>query len=85
MLKEITLDELKQRLGQIRIMVEEDPDHPEPGQGQKAERTLKHSTENEEKVLKAWRRGERTIAEVVKETGLSYPTVRKYLPESPKG
>lgn len=83
MLKEISLEEFMAKLGDIRIMVDEDPDHPEP-KPQK-ERPLKNSSANEQKVLKAWRRGERTIKEVMEETGLSYPTVRRYIPESPEG
>ena len=39
----------------------------------------------EEKILKAWNRGERTLKEVMKITGYSYPTVRKYIPISPAG
>ena len=45
----------------------------------------KRASENEQRVLKAWNRGERTIKEIVEITGLSYPTVRKYIPESPAG
>lgn len=36
---------------------------------------------NEERVLKAWNRGERTVDEIVKLTGLTKQTVLKYIPE----
>ena len=81
MLKEITLQEFLERMGDVRIMVDEDPDQPEPTH----ERPLKNSSQNEQKVLKAWRRGDRTIKEVMEETGLSYATVRKYIPANPEG
>ena len=87
MLKEITLQEFLERMGDVRIMVDEDPDQEEkePTPDMKAERVLKSSSPNEQKVLKAWNRGERTIKEVMEITGLSYPTVRKYLPATPNG
>ena len=45
---------------------------PEPGQA-------------EELILKAWGRGERSISEIMRMTGYSYQTVRRYIPISPKG
>ena len=46
---------------------------------------LKNSSDLEQMVLKAWKRGDRTIDEVIEITGLPYKIVRKYLPESPAG
>lgn len=45
---------------------------PEPGQA-------------EELILKAWGRGEHSISEIMRMTGYSYQTVRRYIPISPKG
>ena len=39
----------------------------------------------EELILKAWGRGERSISEIMRMTGYSYQTVRRYIPISPKG
>lgn len=38
--------------------------------------------EVEEQILKAWNRGERKISEIMKITGCTYTTVRRYIPES---
>ena len=93
MLKEITLQELFERCGckNIRILIEEDNALPfqddeivDDGPVRK-NWNEKKASKNEEKVLKAWNRGERSIKEVMEITGLSYPTVRKYLPESAMG
>lgn len=40
----------------------------------------KYQKNEEEIILKAWRRGERTIEEIMEETGYPYKTVRKYIP-----
>lgn len=39
----------------------------------------------EELILKAWGRGEHSISEIMRMTGYSYKTVRRYIPISPKG
>lgn len=39
----------------------------------------------EELILKAWGRGEHSISEIMRMTGYSYQTVRRYIPISPKG
>ena len=44
-----------------------------------------HKGTTEQKVLKAWNGGEKTIKEICEITGLSYPTVRKYIPVTPAG
>ena len=44
-----------------------------------------HNSTTEEKVLKAWNRGEKTIKQVMEITGFSYPTVRRYIPVTPEG
>ena len=38
--------------------------------------------EVEAQILKAWNRGERKISEIMKITGCTYTTVRRYIPES---
>ena len=96
MLREITTEELADLLksdARIRILIDEgeeddlpfeDDEDPDDGPVRK-NWNEKRASENEEKVLKAWNRGERSIKEVMEITGLSYPTVRKYLPESAMG
>ena len=39
----------------------------------------------EELILKAWGGGEHSISEIMRMTGYSYQTVRRYIPISPKG
>ena len=39
----------------------------------------------EELILKAWGGGEHSISEIMRITGYSYKTVRRYIPISPKG
>ena len=43
------------------------------------------SLEKEQAILKAWNGGERTAMDVARIVGLSYQTVRKYIPASPEG
>ena len=94
MLRGITVQELADLIGQdkrIHILIDDDEEESLPFQDDevipdKPKRKNKDQyAGNEEKVLKAWNRGERSIKEVMEITGLSYPTVRKYLPESTAG
>ena len=39
----------------------------------------------EQIILKAWGGGDRSISEIMRMTGYSYQTVRRYIPISPKG
>lgn len=39
----------------------------------------------EQIILKAWGGGEHSISEIMRMTGYSYQTVRRYIPISPKG
>ena len=43
------------------------------------------SGQAEELILKAWGRGKHSISEIMRMTGYSYQTVRRYIPISPKG
>lgn len=65
-----------------------------PESGMKAETPEKRKTgrpteadqaKMEEKILKAWNRGERNISEICRITGINYRTVRKYIPETVNG
>lgn len=102
MLREITLQELADLIGQdvkIHILIEDDleeaeemeeepeePDEEEPEEPETKERKqVRNYSDTEQKVLAAWNGGERTIKEIMELTGLSYPTVRKYIPVSVNG
>ena len=95
MLREITLQELADLIGQdvrIHILIEDeteeaeelDEEDPEEPQTKKRQQVRNYS-ETEQKVLAAWNGGERTIKEIMEMTGFSYPTVRKYIPVSVNG
>ena len=45
----------------------------------------KMTSEAEEKIMKAWNRGERTAKEIQQMTGYSLPTIYKYIPRTPNG
>lgn len=107
MLREITLQELADLIGQdvkIHILIEdeseeleetdeeqeeepEEPDEDEDPDGpqMKKRQRIRNYSDTEQKVLAAWNGGERTIKEIMEMTGLSYPTVRKYIPVSVNG
>lgn len=68
-------------LGEMRFLVEEEPKQKEKPK----EETKKESSQTEQDILKAWNAGTRTIKEIMQMTGYSYPTVRKYIPETEKG
>lgn len=101
MLKEITLQELADLIGQdvrIHILIEdedeEQEEEPEEETGEeddpeepqtKKRQQVRNYSETEQKVLAAWNGGERTIKEIMEMTGFSYPTVRKYIPVSVNG
>lgn len=65
----------------------EDPEE-EPAAAPPAEKKKRGKPETgkaEELILKAWGRGEHSISEIMRMTGYSYQTVRRYIPISPKG
>lgn len=65
----------------------EDPKE-EPAAAPPAEKKKRGKPETgqaEELILKAWGRGEHSISEIMRMTGYSYQTVRRYIPISPKG
>ena len=75
-----SLDELWDVLS-VRFLVDEEPEEePKPKKEQ-----AKRKNDNEQRVLKAWNGGEKTIKQVQEETGLSYATVRKYIPINENG
>lgn len=53
---------------------------PKPGQGRK-----KFDGSAEEKILKAWAGGERTVNEIKELTGYSLATIYKYIPRTKNG
>lgn len=66
---------------------DEDPEE-EPAAAPPAEKKKRGKPETgkaEELILKAWGRGEHSISEIMRMTGYSYQTVRRYIPISPKG
>lgn len=68
----------------VRFLVDEEPEsEPEPKPERKTPST--RQSKNEQKVLAAWNNGEKTIKQVQEETGLSYATVRKYIPLNADG
>lgn len=75
-----SLDELWDVLS-VRFLVDEDPE-PEP---KPKKEPAKRKNDNEQRVLAAWNGGEKTIKQVQEETGLSYATVRKYIPINENG
>lgn len=62
---------------------EEEPAAEPPAE--KKKRGKPETGKAEELILKAWGRGERSISEIMRMTGYSYQTVRRYIPISPKG
>ena len=75
-----SLDELWDVLS-VRFLVDEDPE-PKP---KPKKEPAKRKNDNEQRVLAAWNGGEKTIKQVQEETGLSYATVRKYIPINENG
>ena len=75
-----SLDELWDVLS-VRFLVDEDPE-PKP---KPKKEPAKRKNDNEQRVLEAWKGGEKTIKQVQEETGLSYATVRKYIPINENG
>lgn len=63
---------------------EDEPEESEEPQT-KERKQVRNYLVTEQKVLAAWNGGERTIKEIMELTGLSYPTVRKYIPVSVNG
>ena len=59
-----------------RILVDE-TEEPKPKK--------KNRGEAEEMILKCYNSGEKTIKQIMEETGYSYPTVRKYIPINENG
>lgn len=52
---------------------------------EKKRKTMNDTGMEEEEILKAWKRGERTIDEIIAITGYSRKTVMKYIPEGING
>ena len=50
-----------------------------------AKRKRRTKTEIRDTVLKCWNKGEKTAAQIAKETGIDYKTVRNYIPTSKEG
>ena len=68
-----------------RILVE-DTEAPKPrGRKKSLIKNQKGIGEAEEKILKCYNSGEKTIKQIMEETGYSYPTVRKYIPINENG
>lgn len=72
--------------------IEAVPDDQEPEQPRKrGKRKQDHANEKkmtseaEEKIMKAWNRGERTAKEIQQMTGYSLPTIYKYIPRTKNG
>lgn len=64
----------------------EDPkEEPAAAPLEKKKRGKPETGKAEELILKAWGRGEHSISEIMRMTGYSYQTVRRYIPISPKG
>ena len=75
-----SLDELWDVLS-VRFLIDEEPEEePKP-----KKEPAKRKNDNEQRVLAAWKGGEKTIKQVQEETGLSYATVRKYIPINENG
>ena len=80
-----TLEEI---LEGSRILVDEkekEPVEKEKPKKKKVTDSKKDHRDKEQMILKAWRGGERTIKEIMEETGCSYATVRKYIPTTVNG
>lgn len=91
-----TITLIENALSEIRFLVDEEPikaETPEqimvkaetPEGGVPEPKKRRSSEQVRDVVLKSWNKGEKTIGEIVKETGLSYKQVRQYIPESMKG
>ena len=61
----------------VRILRDDKP--PEP------ERKRRTKAELRDTVLACWNKGEKTAAQIAKETGIDYKTVRNYIPTSKEG
>lgn len=77
---------LQEFLKGMRFLIDEEPKRKEkPKEAGKKEESKKETSQTEQDILKAWNGGTRTIKEIMEVTGYSYPTVRKYIPETEKG
>lgn len=60
---------------------EEEPKAEEPP----ARRTRRTASELKDTIMKCWNKGEKTAYQIAKETGISYKTVREYIPANKEG
>lgn len=76
---------LNMLLDGCRVLIDE-AEEPKPKHRKKSMvRNQTRISEAEEKILKAYNSGEKTIKQIMEETGYSYPTVRKYIPVNADG